>query len=133
MPEAKNTDFGQRIKRLREEAGITLTELAERVGVTKGYISQIESDSIKKVAANRLFDIAQVLGTDIGYLLGRRVVPEAGKAGAVTDELREFQERYDVPPGDIQMLASIEFRGNRPRTADGWKFIYEAIKHGGKM
>ncbi|MDP3049741.1 MAG: helix-turn-helix transcriptional regulator, partial [Eubacteriales bacterium] len=54
---AEPTELGRRIRALREEKGLTLTELAERANVTKGYISQIESGTIKKVAANHLFDI----------------------------------------------------------------------------
>lgn len=126
----KARELGLRIKRLREEAGLTVTELAQKAGVSKGYISQIESGTIKKVAANHLFDIAQTLGTDIGYLLGKKLVLASQKSEAVPPVLREFQQRYDVPPEDIKMLASIKFRGERPKTVEGWKFIYEAIKHG---
>lgn len=125
-------ELGRRVRKLREAAGLTVTELAERVGVTKGYISQIESGVVKKVAANHLFDIAQVLGTDIGYLLGRKVVLEQADV-SVTPELRELQELYDLTPEDVRMLAGIQFRGERPKTVDGWKFILEAIRHGPKI
>ncbi|MBE0467407.1 MAG: helix-turn-helix domain-containing protein [Candidatus Desulforudis sp.] len=130
--EEKEHDLGRRIRRLREDMGLTVTELAERVGVTKGYISQIESGAVKKVAASHLFDIAQVLNTDIGYLLGRKVVLEQADT-LVTQELKELQAAYDVNPEDIKMLASIEFRGERPKTVDGWKFILEALRHGRKI
>lgn len=130
MTEDKSSELGQRIRKFREEAGMTLTELAEKAGVTKGYISQIESGGIKKVAASHLFDIAEALGTSIGYLLGRQVVFQSKADMETPPELREFQQKYDVPPEDVRMLESIEFRGERPKSVDGWKFIYEAIKHG---
>ena len=34
--------IGERIKRLRLQKGISLTELAEKAGVAKSYISSIE-------------------------------------------------------------------------------------------
>lgn len=130
---AEPAELGRRIRALREEKGLTLTELAERANVTKGYISQIESGTIKKVAANHLFDIAQLLGTEVGYLLGKKVVYSQNRTDAMPGELRELQEKYDVPPEDIRMLADIQFRGERPKTLEGWHFIYQAIKHGQKM
>lgn len=39
--------FGAEVRRLREEAGITRTELANRVAVTPSYISQVESGNTR--------------------------------------------------------------------------------------
>ncbi len=39
--------FGAEVRRLREEAGITRTELAQRVAVTPSYISQVESGNTR--------------------------------------------------------------------------------------
>ncbi len=40
--------IGERIKRLRLQKGISLTELAEKAGVAKSYISSIERNLQKK-------------------------------------------------------------------------------------
>lgn len=55
--------FGAEVRRLREEAGITRTELAKRVAVTPSYISQVESGNTRcrKDFAQRL---DQSLSTD---------------------------------------------------------------------
>lgn len=54
--------FGAEVRRLREEANITRTELANRVAVTPSYISQVESGNTRcrKDFAQRL---DQALGT----------------------------------------------------------------------
>lgn len=36
-----------KLKKLREEAGMTQTELAQRVGVDRSYINKIENKNIK--------------------------------------------------------------------------------------
>ncbi|MEU8800900.1 helix-turn-helix transcriptional regulator [Spirillospora sp. NPDC048819] len=46
-PTPKLSAFGAELRRLREEAGITRTELAARVAVTRSYISQVESGRTK--------------------------------------------------------------------------------------
>lgn len=37
------SSFGERLKRIRKERGLTLQDLAERVGVTKSFLSQVEN------------------------------------------------------------------------------------------
>jgi transcriptional regulator with XRE-family HTH domain len=46
-PTPKLSAFGAEVRRMREEAGITRTELAGRVAVTRSYISQVESGRTK--------------------------------------------------------------------------------------
>ncbi|MFB4310652.1 helix-turn-helix domain-containing protein [Actinomadura sp. GTD37] len=55
--------FGADVRRLREDAGITRTELAKRIAVTPSYISQVESGNTRcrKDFAQRM---DQALGTD---------------------------------------------------------------------
>ena len=56
-------DIGSKIKRLRLENGLTQQELANRLELTKGYISQIERN-ISSPSLETFFSILEVLGTD---------------------------------------------------------------------
>jgi hypothetical protein len=58
-------------------------------------------------------------------LMGRHL--SAATAAEIPDSLREFAEEERLPEADIQMLASIQFRGERPRTKERWRYIYTAI------
>ena len=58
-------------------------------------------------------------------LMGRKLLPAA--APRVPDGLREFAEEEGLPEADLQMLASIQFRGEQPRTKERWRYIYTAI------
>jgi transcriptional regulator with XRE-family HTH domain len=37
---------GERIRRRRQELGLTLRELAERIGMTAGYLSRVENQQV---------------------------------------------------------------------------------------
>ena len=61
--------LGERIRRLRKEMGMSVTELARRVKTSPSYISEIEKGE-KTPSLNLLVRIASELRTGIDYLTG---------------------------------------------------------------
>ncbi len=61
-------EIGARIRESRTEMGISLEELAERVGITAGFLGLIERGN-RCTTAQRLNDLAQILGITPNYLL----------------------------------------------------------------
>lgn len=59
--------FGGKLRRARQRARLTQLELAERVGVSKGFISQLENDASQVSVAN-LIRICRAVGIDIASL-----------------------------------------------------------------
>jgi XRE family transcriptional regulator of biofilm formation len=57
------------IKRLREEKGLTPEELATRAGVTRPYVSMIESGERKSPSLPVLKRLAKALGVPVTALL----------------------------------------------------------------
>ncbi|NPA14988.1 MAG: cupin domain-containing protein [Deferribacteres bacterium] len=57
-------EVGKKLRRLRRTKGLTLEELANRAGLTKGFLSQIERDKMSPSIA-ALKAILDVLGEDI--------------------------------------------------------------------
>ncbi len=68
--------IGQNIYRLRTQSGITLTELAERAGISKSYLSSIERNVKQNPSIQVMEKIALVLDVDLKTLLKVDVVPE---------------------------------------------------------
>ena len=66
--------IGTRLKELRKTKGMSITELAERSGVSTGLISQIERDLVAPSVVS-LYDIAQALDTDISYFFSSSAPP----------------------------------------------------------
>lgn len=64
-------DFGKKLRRLRESAGLNQTELAQAIGLresSKGYVSEIESG--KKIPpAETIVRIAGYFNVSTDYLL----------------------------------------------------------------
>lgn len=68
-PAALEAEIGQRIKALRAEKGITLENLAQQTGFSKGYLSKVEK-SKKAPPVSTLGNIARAFNVTISSLLG---------------------------------------------------------------
>lgn len=122
--------IGLNIRRFREEANLSLSELAERAGVSKGYLSALENEDAetrRRPSGQSLYKIAEALGVTIADLLGEHT--HLDEPVDVPGSLREFAEQEGLPESDVMMLARIEFRGEQPKTVDAWGFLYRAIKY----
>lgn len=102
--------IGERVKKYRKEAGMTLTELAERAGVAKSYLSALERNIQKNPSVQFLEKVAVVLGISIDHLIKDnvgsisgedgsnidnewvRLVQEAMNSGVSKEEFRDFLE-----------------------------------------
>lgn len=60
--------IGKRIKASRKKARITQAQLAEKLGISVAYMSQIETGKTK-ISLSRLAQIAKFLQTDPSYFL----------------------------------------------------------------
>lgn len=68
-------DIGKKIRALRLENDLTQDELASRLELTKGYISQLENN-LTSPSIQTLFSILEVLGTDIREFFGAEKIDE---------------------------------------------------------
>ena len=68
-PDKVDVEVGQRIKVLRNDAGISQTVLAEELGVTFQQVQKYEK-GVNRVGAGRLTKIAGVLNVPVSKLLG---------------------------------------------------------------
>jgi XRE family transcriptional regulator, master regulator for biofilm formation len=65
--------LGKTIRRLREDKGYTMSELAKHADVSKSYLSQIERNLQNNPSLHFLNKVANSLETSIDYLLGVEV------------------------------------------------------------
>lgn len=129
MPRPSKETVGQRIKRYREERGMTATQLADKAKLSKSYVSELEAapPEARGPSADVLYRIADVLGVAMSDLLGRPIIID--RTNPRPASLVRFGKQFGVPEADLRMLERIEFRGDPPKTADRWSFIYQAIKN----
>ncbi|MCL6452817.1 MAG: helix-turn-helix domain-containing protein [Alicyclobacillus sp.] len=100
--------IGPVIQRLRMERNLSLSELAERAGISKSYLSSIERDIQGNPSIQILEKICHVLGVSLPELLNAEsqmeqemasldpdwleIVKEAQESGIDKEQFREFLE-----------------------------------------
>jgi len=65
---------GQRVRRLREQAGLSQAQLAEKLQVSRPAVSQMEADK-RKVTPEELGRLSDLFGVPCDVLLGRQKEP----------------------------------------------------------
>ena len=121
-------ELSERIQIRMREKGWRLADLARETKIAKGYLWEILSGKAKRPSASTLYEIARALGTSIADLLGREADVSQSTAFKIPTSLRELVAEENIPQEDVQMLVSINFRGEQPKTKDDWKFLYESIR-----
>ncbi|MGF1663842.1 MAG: helix-turn-helix domain-containing protein [Kineosporiaceae bacterium] len=76
VEEPRDLAVGAEIRALRKAGGLTLATVADRAGISVGYLSEIERD-LTRVPIAVLHRLCEVLGISIGWLLrASRTGPE---------------------------------------------------------
>ena len=58
------------IRARRKELGLTLKQVADKLGVSESLISRYESNDVKNMGIDKLIPLAKVLKTTPAYLMG---------------------------------------------------------------
>ena len=116
--------LGKRIKTYRKEKSLTQAQFAAEADLSAAYVSELENDVAKRPSGQVLMQLATALGVTVADLLGTTKPPSSA---ALPNGLAEFAEARGLPQVDIEMLAAIRFRGEQPRSARRWAYIYDTI------
>lgn len=99
--------IGERIKKYREQRKLSMSELADRAGVAKSYLSSIERNLQSNPSVQFLEKVSSVLGVSVNTLLHDEneetqkenldrewatLVREAMESGVTKDQFKEFLE-----------------------------------------
>lgn len=120
-----------RFRRQGKEWG--LAELSARSGVSKAYISDVENGVAGKPNIQYVYSIARALDLTLDELLNHATDPSptARRATSVHDlppGLADLQQELSLSDRDVEMLASVNFRGHRPRDKEGWRYLLETLR-----
>jgi transcriptional regulator with XRE-family HTH domain len=64
LKEASVSHFGDLVKKLRQEKGITMEVVARKIGSHKGYVSGIENDKVNPPSVKIIRKYAKLFGQD---------------------------------------------------------------------
>lgn len=92
------------IRQKRLELGLTMKELAKKVGVSEGTISRWESGNIENMRRDKVAALSEVLGVSVDILMGWEEKPEpsyyfdeeTAKAAQEIFENKELRMLFDA-------------------------------------
>lgn len=127
--------LGDRIKERREELGWTQDVLAEKAGISKGFLSDLEN-SKRNVGADTLLDIAKVLGLSLDYLMTGEGEKKVREVVEIPADLAELAERENIPFPKILLLLQMRRQivahrsGSKRQAAESfdWSRFYRSVK-----
>lgn len=133
MKPTKQT-VGERIKSRRSELGWTQDVLAEKAGISKSFLSDLEN-SKRSVGADKLLDIARALGVSIDYLMTGEASQDQPSEVPIPASLARFATEAGLSFRRTLMLLEMQqiLAHRSARKKDGlesvdWRKFYEAVK-----
>ena len=103
-----NKEIGKRLERLRTKAGLTQKELADRLGVKRATISQIENGE-RNLKPDEIIKLSRIFNVDCDIILGAskepEVVIESKRKERESDSKQEI--RINVPQKNLQKFKEV--------------------------
>jgi len=124
--------LGHKVRFYRTGKGWSITQLTEKCGVSKAYISDLENGVAGKPNIQYVYAIAVAFEVTLDELL-EDAKPDARPRNRkepveLPPGLAELQQKLNLSDAEVEDLAQISFRGSRPKDLEGWQFLLEAIK-----
>jgi transcriptional regulator with XRE-family HTH domain len=127
--------FGDRIKQRRLELGWTQDTLAQKAGISKGFLSDLENGK-RGVNAETLLDIGRVLGASLDFLMtGTADEAEARPEIEIPKPLAEFASARGLSFRQTLTLLQMQRQivahrstAAAERGAFDWARFYESVK-----
>ncbi|MFB2921575.1 helix-turn-helix domain-containing protein [Aerosakkonema funiforme] len=115
-------EFALKVRDRRRQEGLSQQELADKVGISRNYLSQIERGQ----ATNLSWQLMERLTSVLGLKSDPAETPVEN--GDIPLSLAEFAKKAELPPDDVIMLARLKYRGQQPTTPEKWELLYNVIK-----
>ena len=126
MDPSTTPDLGARLRAAREDAGISLRELARRIGVSASLVSQIETDKVQP-SVSTLYAIVTQLGVSLDAIVfGHEQVEANGAAAASRTARVERAGERDA----VEFRSGVRWESLAPTTVPGAEFLYVVYEPG---
>jgi len=125
---ANTEEFGERLRRERDKAAMSLAQLADATGISKPYLVRLENEP-SNPSLQVLRRLADALDVTVADLLGGPRYRLDDDELHVPALLHAFADEAGLSTPEIRTLASIKFRkGDEPRSTKRWAYIYESLR-----
>lgn len=111
--------FADRLRKARIRLGWSLSEAADRTGLSRAYINALERGLGKRPGADAVRRLEDVFGP-------LRAPDDRSLPGAPPG-LRALARERHLPDAEVRVLAGLRVRGRQPISMERWRFIYDAL------
>jgi transcriptional regulator with XRE-family HTH domain len=128
---------GDRIREMREARKLTQDQFAEKAGISKGFLSDLENGK-RNVSSEYLLKIANALGASVDYLLRGKTEAQTLKepiviAPALSVAAEKLNLSYAQTIELLEVHRSVVARRSSKQikslTVDDWIALHNALKH----
>ena len=98
-------DIGEKIRRLRTEAGYTLELVGKHIGVSRPTIFRYENGEISGIPSDKIEKLARLFNVSPGYLMGWEA--KEGGRGKI-DKTVDISDRPFLKTEEVALLAAFE-------------------------
>ncbi|GAX88336.1 conserved hypothetical protein [Lebetimonas natsushimae] len=102
--------LGEKIKFLRENKGLNLSELAKKAGIAKSTLFKIEENKTNPTIKT-IWAIAEILGVPFGELVGEGEIKEEGVSVTLIEKNEEFESYKMNLKKNASYIAKPHFAG----------------------
>lgn len=137
--------LGHQVSERRKELGLYQKDLAQRAGISRNYLSQIERGEAHNVSTRVLSQLAVALSTTpkelielsdsekLDSLSHGELSTTLGHAKydgyiVIPQTLREFGRKESLSFEVVESLAQLPRPGQEPTSVEGWQELYKAIR-----
>ncbi len=128
----KNKKIGENITKFRKAKGLTMPALADKCGVSKGYLSFLENGEKDNPSIDILDKIATHLNVTIGDLIGQEILhgKPISKINNISPELAKYIKKMQKKgiTIDDDIVASLSQLKKRGDSEPDWNMLYKFIK-----
>ena len=127
---------GSRIRKIREDKGLTIDQLSARTGISKGFLSDTENGN-RNMSSQNILKIANELNASLDYLLrGADVTSPKAEPLTIPPELTKAAREMNLSFTQTEALLAahrsvVARRSNEERktpTVEDWKEMYGTLK-----
>jgi transcriptional regulator with XRE-family HTH domain len=127
---------GGRVREVREKRRLTLEKLAEKTGLSKGFLSDVENGN-SDISSDNLLKVADVLNANLEYLLRGEASPSSSREPVIIpSELSLFAEQeglsytqtLELLEAHNSIIARRSGTSQRSFGVDHWRQLHRAIQ-----
>ncbi len=129
-----STTVGKRVRRLRTDLGLTQDELAQKAGISKSFLSDLENGK-RSIGAETLLDLGRAMSVSLDFLMTGNGSKDHEQQEQIPASLARFAAEEGLSVRDTltllhmqeQIAATRKGAGKRAEKVD-WQEFYNAVK-----